>query len=229
MEVRQAKSPFRFESCMELREVMGVRAHDEQSLLELLEEAPLDAIYYHTHSYFLRHEYLEGRYPNDFATWVAVYVQDPVLSERLGVIDPFEFADLQSLRAEMVGIIADHLGRLTYVPRVVTGEPFEFVRSHIIVADLNMEATTLGEFRDLLERVEAGAIYNHVCEARMRKGHLLGDFALWLGAEDGMRLPRLASQVAAIGRRGLSLEGYRVEIIRLCDAALKELPTEWRG
>lgn len=222
MTLHRAASPFQFVSCMELREIMGVRAHDEQRLLEVIEDAPLDSIYYHTHSYFLRHEFLQGLYPNDFATWAAIHVQDPVLGERLGVLDPFDFDDLESLRAEIAGIVADHLSRLKTVPRAVTGESFEFVRSHVIEADLGLETWTLEEFRDHLTRVEAGAIYNHVCEARMRKGRLLGDFGLWLGEPDGLRLPRLAAQVAAVGRWGLSLEGYRVEIISLCDAALQE-------
>ena len=34
MGIRRAQSPFRFVSCMELREITGVRAHDEQRLLE---------------------------------------------------------------------------------------------------------------------------------------------------------------------------------------------------
>jgi len=220
MGIRRAQSPFRFVSCMELREIMGVRAHDEQRLLEVIEEAPLDCIYYHTHSYFLRHEYLQSLYPNDFATWAAVHVRDPVLGERLGVLDPFGFDDLDSLRAEIASIIADHLSRLKTIPRVVTGEPFEFVRSHIIEADLELEVWTIEEFRERLGTVEAGAIYNHVCEARMRKGRLLGDFGLWIGAPDGLQWPELAERVAAVGRRGLSLEGYRAEIVRLCDGAL---------
>lgn len=42
---RYAKQPFRFSSCMELREVLGKRAMDEHRLLELIEEAPADSIY----------------------------------------------------------------------------------------------------------------------------------------------------------------------------------------
>ncbi len=224
MDIRKADNPFCFVSCTELRQIMGVRAYDEQRLLEVIEEAPLDAIYYHTHSYFLRHEFFQGLYPNDFATWAAVYVQDAVLGERLGVIDPFGFDDLESLRSEITSIIADHLSRLKSIPRIVIDEPFEFIRSHIIETDLETEARTLQEFRDCMRKVEAGAIYNHVCEARMRKGRLFGDFAMWIGADDGLRLPQLGAQVATVGRRGLSLEGYRAEIIRLCEEALRHEP-----
>lgn len=216
----RARAPFRFIGCMELREILGVRAHDEQRLLELVEEVPPDSVYYHTHSYFLRHAYLQGGYPNDFATWVARHVQDPVLGERLAAIDPFDYENLEALRADLAGIIAEHLSHVKTIPRVVTGEPFEFIRSHVIDVDLGMEVRTLKEFRDDLERVEIGAIYNHVCEARMRKGRSAGDFACWFMAKEGLDMPELAERVMKVGRLGLGLEGVRERIVRLCDQAL---------
>lgn len=217
-----ASSPFRFRSCMELREVLGARAHDEQRLLELIEEVPVDAIYYHTHSYLLRHPFLRGIYPNDFATWVAAQVQDHMLGEKLAVIDPFDYEDLELLRAELASIVAEHLTRLKTVPRVIFGEPFEFVRSHVIEVDLGMEVRTLKEFRESLAGVEAGAIYNHVCEARLRarKGKLPGDFASWILAKEGLDTAPLAEGVIKIGRLGLGLEGMRENIVKLCDQHL---------
>ena len=218
---RRASAPLRFVSCMELREVLAKNAIDERRLLELIEEVPGDSIYYHTHSYYLRHPYTQGLFPNDFATWVALYAQDRLLGERLGVLDPFEFEDIEQLRGEIVSIISDHLNRLTSIPRSLTDEPFEFVRSHIIESDLGLEVRTLQEFRDTLAKVEVGAIYNHVCEARMKKGRLPGDFACWLAADEGLALPELAGQVVKVGRLGLSLEGIREHIVRLCDQALE--------
>jgi hypothetical protein len=215
----RATTPFRFISCLELCEALGVLATDEQRLLELIEEVPLDSIHYHTHSYLLRHVYLQGLYPNDFATWVTANVHDPLLGERLAVIDPFEFQDLPSLRAEIADIIGDHLTHLKHVPRVVTGEPFEFVRSHIIDVDLNMSAWTLQEFCACVATIDAGALYNHVCEARLRKGHLMGDFSCWLGASEGLHLPDLAKEVMRIGALGLGLEGIR-RAVGLCGRTL---------
>src|SRR5215472_10669830 len=102
---------FRFTGCSELREILGRKAEDERRLVELIEEVPLDSIYFHTHSYFLRHSYVERVYPNDFAQWVAMEVRDHVLGERLAVVDPFEFRELDAFRAELISIIDDHLSR----------------------------------------------------------------------------------------------------------------------
>src|SRR5262249_16335666 len=81
------------------------RAADGQELLDGLEEVPLDSIYFHTHSYFLRHPYIAGPYPNDFANWAAIQLRDRVLGERLAVIDPSEVGDLEALRNELVTIL----------------------------------------------------------------------------------------------------------------------------
>jgi hypothetical protein len=205
---------------MELREVLGKRAMDEQRLLEIIEEAPPDSIYYHTNSYYLRHPYSQGLFPNDFATWVALHAQDRVLGEKLGVLDPFGFDDIEQLRGEILAIMGEHLSHIRIIPHSTTGEPFEFVRSHVIEADLGLEAWTLREFRDALAHVEVGAIYNHVCEARLRKGRLSGDFVTWLAAPEGLCLPDLSVQVVRVGRLGLSLEGMRDRIVQACNQAL---------
>ncbi len=216
MSHRSANMPFRFVSCMELREVLGKRAMDEHRLLELIEEVPADSIYYHTHSYFLRHAYTQQLYSNDFATWVVLYAQDRILGERLGVLDPFAFGDIEQLRDEIIRIMADHLNHSTASSRCVVSEPFEFIRSHIIEIPLGLETRTLSEFYGALADVEIGAVYNHVCEARMRKRQLSVDFARWISSEEGLGLQELALRVEQVGRLGLSLEGMRNKILRLC-------------
>jgi hypothetical protein len=124
--VQTASRPFLFKECSELREILGEEAYDEKRLVELLETVPLDSIYFHTHSYFLRHSYVERVYPNDFAQWVAMEVRDHVLGERLAVVDPFEYGELDALRGQLISIIDDHLSRTPIVPRVMFGEPFYF-------------------------------------------------------------------------------------------------------
>jgi hypothetical protein len=220
MSDRKAITPFHFIGCVELREMLGRKAADIQQLMTGIEEAPLDSIYYHTHSYFLRHEQAPTLFSNDFATWVAVSVRDRALGEKLGLIDPFEFRDLESLRSEIVATIDDHLKRLWNVPRLIQGEPFEFIRSHIIEVDLELTAGSLKEFRDLLASVDRGALFNHICEAKIRKGRRSGDFVAWIESGSGLGLGDLAQQVAAIQPLGLSLEGIRTRMLTILDGWL---------
>lgn len=213
-----ATNPFLFIGCAELREILGKRAEDEKALADLLEEVPAGSVYYHTHSFFLRHRFIARQYPNDFAAWVAIQVRDPVLGERLAVIDPFEFRDLEALREEIVSVIDDHLSRIRMVPRVVAGEPFDFMQSHVVEVPTGVTARTLREFRDALAEVDASAIYFHLMGARVRQGHRENDFSTWIEAELG--LPAVAEKVGKVNPYLGSLERIRSRLLILCDEAL---------
>jgi trehalose synthase-fused probable maltokinase len=217
-QLRSGEGAFGFVACLELREFVGVRAENERQLAELIEEVPLDSIYYHTHSFFLRHKFVAGTYPNDFATWVAVQVRDQALGERLAMVDPAGFADLQALREELASVVDEHLRSLPIVPQVIFGEPFDFIQSRIVEIPTGIQARTLQEFRDALLEVDLSALYFHLVEARMRLGRGRNDFAAWL--ENGLGLPDLAARVQAVDPHAGSLERTRARLIALCDEAL---------
>lgn len=217
---RTVQAPFQFVACLELREFVGARAEDERQLADLIEQAPLDSIYYHTHAFFLRHKFLAGIYPNDFATWVAVHLRDQVLGERLAMVDPAEFSSLEALRDELVAVIDDHLRQLVIVPRIASAEPFDFVRSRTVEIPTGIQVRTLDEFRQALLEVDSSAIYFHVVEARVRLGRGQNDFAAWL--EHGLGLAQLAARVRALNPYSGSLERTRARLLQLCDEALSE-------
>jgi len=218
--LRPGEGPFTFVACVELREFAGVRAENERQLADLIEEVSLDSIYYHTHAFFLRHKFVAGAYPNDFATWAAIQVRDRILGERLAMVDPGEFANLQALREELVSVIDDHLRRLQIVPGVIFGEPFDFIQSRIVEIPTGTQVRTLREFRDALLEVDVSAIYFHLVEARLRLGRGQNDFAAWL--EHVLDQPELAAKVRAVDPYAGSLERTRSRLIQLCDEALAE-------
>ena len=213
---------FRFTGCSELHEILGKTAEDERRLVELIEEVPLDSIYFHTHSYFLRHSYVERVYPNDFAQWVAMEVRDIVLGEQLAVVDPFAFANLETLRDELLSIIDDHLSRMPLVPRVMYGSPFHFNQSRILKVPTGLEVSSLKAFRHALAEVEVSAIYYHVFEARHRLGSSENDFSAW--ALHTLGMPDLADRLRSINPYLGSLERLRSALIGLCDEFIAKQP-----
>ncbi len=219
MPKKVAPHPFLFTGCWELRQMLGRSARDERQLLEAIEELPLDSIYYHTHSFFLRHKYIAGPYPNDFATWAAIQVRDRVLGEKLGVLEPYEFQDLESMRSAIVAIIEEHLSHLQIIPRVIYEEPFHFMQSRIIAVSTGLEGRTLTEFREMIASVDASVIYYHTFEAILRLGRRKGDFAIWI--EEQLDLPELADKITRLDPYMTSLESIRHRIIKLCDEYLE--------
>lgn len=211
--------PFEFVGCLELREMLGRAAWDERELLVGIEDIPAGSITYHTRSYFLRSRYLAAPYPNDFATWAAIQVRDRVLGERLAVIDPFDFANVEQLRAELMSIIDNHLTALQTVPRVDYGEPFHFMRSALIEVPTGIAARNLREFRDALERVDTSAIFFHFYESSLRPG---ADPLAWLETELG--LADLAGRLRRLNPYVSSLAGMRAQLLTACDAVMGRSP-----
>jgi hypothetical protein len=218
--VHKADRPFFFTGSSEVREILGKEAEDEKRLVELLEEVPLGSIYFHTHTYFLRHSNVERLYPNDFAQWVAMEVRDHVLGERLAVIDPFELQGLEALREEIISVIDDHLSRTSIVPRVIFGKPFYFNQSRMLEVPTGLEVWTLQEFRHALSDVDVSAIYYHIFEARHRLGKPESDFSAWIG--ESLKMPELAGKMRAINPYWGSLERHRSALLTVCDEFLEK-------
>jgi hypothetical protein len=206
---------FEFKGCIEIKELLGKKADDELKLLELIEEVPIDSIYYHMHSYFLRHRYVTGPYPNDFANWVALQVRDSVLGEQLASVTSGRFKTLEDIRLELIDIIDKHLTTLHTIPFIGNGQPFYFMKSNIIEIPTCVRVTTFDEFKEALKTVDVSAIYNHVFEARLRIRKGKSDFAIWLGENLGKL--ELADKIELIDSYMYSLEGLRNKLVELCE------------
>jgi len=211
---RRAQRPFIFYGCMELREILGKTAENEKELADLIEEVPSDSIFYHTHSFLLRHRSTNGEYMNDFANWVATEVEDRVLSERLGIIDPCEFETLEALREEILSIIDDHLAGARIIPQVIFGESFSFMQSRIIQIPTGLEVYTLSELCQGLEEIDISAIYFHFFEVRHRLKRREYDIPLWLIEELGLN--ELSEQIRKIRLYSLTLEQLRSKLLSFC-------------
>jgi hypothetical protein len=165
---------------------------------------------------------VERVYPNDFAQWVAMEVRDIVLGEQLAVVDPFAFANLETLRDELLSIIDDHLSRMPLVPRVMYGSPFHFNQSRILKVPTGLEVSSLRAFRHALGEVEVSAIYYHVFEARHRLGSSENDFSAW--ALHTLGMPDLADRLRSINPYLGSLERLRSALIGVCDEFIAKQP-----
>ena len=209
---------FHFMGCIEIKELLGKKAVDEQELLELIEEVPIDSIYYHTHSYFLRHFYISGAYPNDFANWVAIQVRDRVLGEKLAAVTPLGEKNLEDIRSELIEIIDAHISAIEIVPTIVYGQPFYFMQSRIIEVPTGVEVSNFHEFLEALQTIDASAIYNHVFEARLRDRRGRSDFSIWF--DEVLNKKALADKFEKIDSYMYSLEGLRTKLLGLCKQEL---------
>ena len=109
----------------------------------------LGSIYHHFWGGLLRPRFDEPEYNNDFAEWVHHALQDNILAERLSVIDPDPFVNLESLRQELLEVINQRLDEIETINWAKSDMEFHFVRAKMVVFD------TRGKIAEPEELVEA--------------------------------------------------------------------------
>jgi uncharacterized protein DUF5752 len=174
--------PFVFLGCAQVRELLGHDAHDARELLVELARVPDESTFCHTAGGLLRRAVLPEAFPNDFAQWAGTELHDRRLAERLALVDLFDAGSLEAVRAELIGVLEEHVRHAPGPLPRCQDEPFSFCRLHVVPVPTGHQARTLGEFRDALAEVDASALFYHLIEARYRLGRGRGDFSEWLAA-----------------------------------------------
>jgi hypothetical protein len=173
--------PFVVKDCTLAAISTGRRAQSLRELRDgLLAVAP-ESIYYHFWGILLRPHFDDPEYNNDFASWVRHELHDDTLAERLAVIDPADYSDLESLRQELLEIIEARLDETEFGGWTSRYRQFHFVRAQTVVFDTGRRLQHPRELAEAVATLSLGSIYYHVIDARRREPLGIDDFRVWLG------------------------------------------------
>lgn len=187
---------FAVKDCALIALATGKRAQNLKELREILLTINPGSIYYHFWGALLQPKFEEREYNNDFAVWARHALHDNVLAERLAVIDPTRYSDLETLRQELLDVIEDRLDEMTHVPWARLDQQFEFIRSQIVVFDTHKRIETPEELAVLLPTFSTSSIFYHFIDARSRSEQVMDDFCAWLmgcGGEHAALCERLVA------------------------------------
>ncbi|HET9481665.1 MAG TPA: DUF5752 family protein [Candidatus Polarisedimenticolia bacterium] len=190
-------APFEVKDCALITLALGRTAQNLLELRERITAVPAESLYHHIYHTLLRPTFDDPEFRNDFALWARRELHDHHLAEQLGVIDPADFEDLESLRQGLLDVIEGRLAEIDHVPFASPGGEFQFMRSQVVVFSDGRRASTPGELAELIPRLEAGCIFFHFIEARRRPPLRVDDFSAWLEAW-GPDYESLRSRLAAI-------------------------------
>ena len=148
-----------------LRGLMGVRG---------------SSIYYHVHhALFRRPKHTRGEYTNDFARWVERAMGQEALAERLSSVDPLECATVREARERLATFVRQYVHETEVFPRVPQGNEFHFMEARSFVFPTGLEAATLEQFVQQVQRLGTASVLYHFIESRWRNGGE-NDFSHWL-------------------------------------------------
>ncbi|UCD88095.1 MAG: hypothetical protein JSV01_10255 [Desulfobacterales bacterium] len=206
--------PFAIQDCALAAIATGKRAQNLRELRDNLRTIHPDSIYYHFWGGLLRPRFDDPEYHNDFAIWSLYALQDAMLAERLGIIDPTDYTDLEGLREEVVEVVEERLDQLEWVPWSKPDKQFYFVRSQIIVFDTHSRIERPEELAQAVPLMSIGSIFVHFVDARRRSAGGLDDFRAWIeGCFDGYK--DLCNSLAKLDHFFSGLSELRKELTKV--------------
>jgi hypothetical protein len=173
--------PFHVRDCALITRMGGVDpAMNLRELRERVANSPVECIFHHFYETLIRPSFDDPEFRNDFAIWTSRELRDQVLAERLGILNPYYFNDLEELRSKIVDVIDERLSEVSFIPWVPKGREFDFLRAVTVVFDTGIELKTPDELVGHIPKMSSSTIYYHFVEARRRTPNKCDDFTAWL-------------------------------------------------
>lgn len=173
-------APLRILDCSLLILSVGRSAQNLRELRDHLTIVPTQSISHHFYDSLLRPTFDHPEYRNDFARWAGRQLRDELLAERLGIIDPIDYPDLEALRQALVDVIEDRLAEVPEVPQAPSGQAFHFLGSRFVIIETGVRVSAPGDLAAMLPSLSTGSIFIHFIEARRRTPFRRDDFSAWL-------------------------------------------------
>ncbi|NPB08842.1 MAG: hypothetical protein GXO17_00675 [Thermodesulfobacteria bacterium] len=202
---------FHVKDCALVSISTGIKAYILAELLEHLKTVEVGCLYYHFWARQLRPSFDHPEFHNDFAAWAHRDLHDKVLSERLNLIAPHEFQNLEELREELINVLEERIDESGDLPWRKAEKPFYFVKSQIVVLDTGRRLAHPRELKDALPSFSQGSIFYHFIDARRRTPERVDDFRAWLAAFSP-RYDDLAARLATIDPYFLTLTEIRQQL-----------------
>jgi hypothetical protein len=216
--LKKAEQPFQFKTVSYLSRIANEMATTLAQLKQGLETCSDTSIFNHTFQTLSHHHFLTQGFSNDFAQWVLAACNRPELAEHLASLDIRDYLSLAELRADLKRLVSEYCEQNPQQAEQSAFEPFYFYEAIGVEVPLQMEAWTLQEFRDSLEKLSHAAFHFHFIASRLRLHLRTNDFSYWL--ESCLDLGTLARHVNRIDIYTNTLESALQRIISLVEKEL---------
>jgi hypothetical protein len=207
-------APFEIKDCALIALASGKKVQNLREMRDVLSFVTLDSIYYHFWGGLLRPRFDDPEYHNDFAIWAAHSLHDKALAERLAIIDPTEFNNLEDLRSELIDLIEERLDEVDYPIWAKRDDQFEFICSQIVIFNTKKIVRKPRDFIKVLPTLSVGSIFYHFIDARRRLNNSLDDFQNWL-FNFGNEYKKLCQYIAEIDPYFAPLTKLRQELTQI--------------
>lgn len=184
VEESQSKSPltrfFSIRDCALVSLATGFSAQNLREFRDALTRVSASSVYHHFWGRLMESRFDEPEYSNDFASWVYHGLREKALAEKLSVIDPADYEDIESLRQEVLERVEDELYEMKFIPWSKADQQFYFIRSQIVVLNTGRHLEEPADLPSAVNEMSLGSIFYHFIDARKRTEDRSDDFSAWL-------------------------------------------------
>lgn len=158
----------------------GSRAQNLGEFRDRIKTIPAESIYYHFWRQSIETSLVPGSFYNDFSLWAHYQLHDDILAERIALIDPSGYVDLEELRSDIVDVIENRLDEQSCTTLCSHTDSFHFIRSKIVVFNTPYKMEHPKDLVKTIPNISHSSIFYHFIDARRRENIMLDDFSSWL-------------------------------------------------
>jgi hypothetical protein len=199
---------------------VGRACSNLRELFEAIRTVPEAVLEHHMMRCALEDYFELNEFPNDLARWCWDGLADHILGEQFGLIDPYQHATIEALRATLLNTLEDRLWGMERIPWCRPGMELHLVESRLIAYETDERVPTPAALAEAIERMSTRSLFYHVHEARRRTGGQTDDFSAWLESVDAS--PALVARVRAIEFYFLNLTQLRQALLQAFQQHLPE-------
>lgn len=221
-EIGEEREPFELKDCNLLSIATGTSVQTLREFREALLRIHRDSIYHHFWGRLLQPHFDEPEYNNDFAAWAFHGLDDRTLAERLAVIDPSDFDDIEGLRQEVVDIVEARLDESELLAWARADAPFHFIRAQLVVVNTGLKLTEPTQLKEAVPEMSRGGIFYHFIDARNRTDTKDDDFTAWLFGF-GMEHEDLIRELVSVDPYFSSLKELQRKLASIFESYFREV------
>lgn len=180
---------------------------------EVLARVPTSSLYFHFWGRHFRPSFIHPELHNDFSLWSYRDLHDQILAERLAILDPTDYEDLEELRRVIFEVIEQRLDELEHLWGTDRARRFHFLRSEIVVFSTAIKIDQPTDLKTHLPSLTTSSFFYHFIDARRRTESGMDDFSFWLN-EEGIN-GDLLTQIQHIDPYFLSLTEQRQKLTEM--------------
>jgi len=215
MNLKPNDTPFFIKDCALAAISTGIKIQNIRELRDQLAIVHPGCIYYHFWNRLLKSTVESLEFHNDFSFWAHHNLHDDFLSERLEILNPTEYDNIESLRKHMLEILDNRLYELEIVPSTSYDKSLFFVRSKIVVFKTPHQVVTPSDLIQVLPALSRSSLFYHFIDARRRNVEKMDDFSVWLSGLSN-DFSGLITKFRGLDPYFISLSDLREKLLSIC-------------